>query len=239
VNGYAAPTNGAGPATSPLETDTTVAEQELMRRAETLATEATVAELAALREAEDEAEPEPGPPEPEPEVLEPEPVEPEPEALQPEPEPVEPEPEPPPALMFDHKQKPGSDHGPSAGARPTLPAEQLSLAERSRVRRRIRYLRKLREVQLRDLGGFLLELHRLGRERSDLVRAKLERAADTDRELRGLEMTLDGTHALGEVRVTGIGGACEHCGAVHGSADRFCASCGRPLARGNRDESGT
>jgi uncharacterized OB-fold protein len=29
--------------------------------------------------------------------------------------------------------------------------------------------------------------------------------------------------------VAGIGGSCERCGALHGSSDRYCAACGRPL----------
>ncbi len=36
-------------------------------------------------------------------------------------------------------------------------------------------------------------------------------------------------HPLRELREAGIGGACPECGAVYGSADRFCASCGEPL----------
>ncbi len=47
------------------------------------------------------------------------------------------------------------------------------LLTRGRVRRRVRYLRRLRELQLRDLGGFVVELQRLGRERPELVREKL------------------------------------------------------------------
>jgi hypothetical protein len=107
--------------------------------------------------------------------------------------------------------------------------EPLSLGERSRIRRRARYLRRLREVQLRDLGGFVLELSRFGRERPDLVAAKVRAAALTDRELRSLEQTLDGQVSLREIREAGIGGACPECGAVHGSADNFCATCGAHL----------
>ncbi len=62
--------------------------------------------------------------------------------------------------------------------------EPRGLRERSRIRRRARFLRRLRELQLRDIGGFLLELHRFGRDRPDLVGAKLDAAARTDRELR-------------------------------------------------------
>jgi hypothetical protein len=101
--------------------------------------------------------------------------------------------------------------------------------ERGRIRRRARYLRRLREVQLRDLGGFLVELQRLGRDRPDLVREKVAGALCTDGELRALERSLGTGQPLREIREAGIGGACERCGAVHGSADRFCASCGEPV----------
>ncbi|MDQ6746342.1 MAG: zinc ribbon domain-containing protein [Actinomycetota bacterium] len=101
--------------------------------------------------------------------------------------------------------------------------------QRSRMRRRARYLRSLREVQLRDIGGFLLELHRYERQRGDLVQAKLAGAAETDRELRTLQRALGAGSELGQLREPGIGGACVSCGAVHGSQDRFCASCGEPL----------
>jgi hypothetical protein len=128
-----------------------------------------------------------------------------------------------------HVAEPPIPGRPPASPTPEAPGDQLSLAERSRVRRRIRYLRKLREVQLRDLGGFVLELHRYGRERPDLVRAKVESAAGTDRELRELELVLEGSSSLRELREAGIGGACQNCGAVHGSSDRFCSACGEPL----------
>jgi hypothetical protein len=102
--------------------------------------------------------------------------------------------------------------------------------ERGRLRRRARYLRRLREVQLRDLGGFMLELHRFGRQRPDIVQAKVSGAAATDTELRALERALASEQPLRELREAGIGGACAHCGSIHGSADRYCAACGRPLA---------
>jgi hypothetical protein len=97
------------------------------------------------------------------------------------------------------------------------------------MRRRARYLRRLREVQLRDIGGFLLESRRRGRDRPEIVEAKLAAAANTDRELRALERALEGVAAIGDLREAGIGGACPQCGAVYGSDDRFCASCGRAL----------
>jgi hypothetical protein len=103
------------------------------------------------------------------------------------------------------------------------------LIARGKLRRRARYLRQLREVQLRDLGGFALELHRFGRDRPELVRRKLESAAETDRELRHLEALLQGEVTLRELRQPGIGGACTTCGAVYGTDARFCSNCGEPL----------
>ncbi len=113
-------------------------------------------------------------------------------------------------------------------------AARPGFVERGRMRRRARYLRKLREVQIRDIGGFLLELHRFGRQRPDLVHAKIAGAVHTDRELRALERALGEQQLLREMREPGLGGACHNCGAVHGSADRFCASCGEALGNGTR-----
>ncbi len=97
------------------------------------------------------------------------------------------------------------------------------------MRRRARYLRQLRELQLRDIGGFMVELHRFGRQQPDLVSEKVAAAADTHRELRTLESALHQGQGLSEVREAGIGGACPECGTVHGSVDRFCAWCGHQL----------
>lgn len=114
-------------------------------------------------------------------------------------------------------------------AAPEAPGEPGFLA-RSRMRRRLRYLRRLREVQLRDIGGFVVELHRFGEERPHLLQAKVAWAAQTDMELRALERALGESHPMREIREPGIGGACAQCGAVHGSQDRYCATCGEPLA---------
>ncbi|MDQ2761017.1 MAG: hypothetical protein M3Y17_11490 [Actinomycetota bacterium] len=107
---------------------------------------------------------------------------------------------------------------------PTQPAP--GFRSRGHLRRRARYLRRLRELQLRDIGGFMVELHRFGRERPDLVQAKVAGAASSDAELRALERALGKQHSPSELREAGIGGACARCGAVHGSTDSYCASCG-------------
>ncbi|MHB8694830.1 MAG: hypothetical protein ACYDHH_26660 [Solirubrobacteraceae bacterium] len=101
--------------------------------------------------------------------------------------------------------------------------------ERGRMRRRVRYLRALREIQLRDIGGLALELYRFGKHRPDLLEAKIAGAAVTDTELRTLERVLDEGSSIRELREAGIGGACDNCGAVHGSTDRFCSTCGSSL----------
>jgi hypothetical protein len=102
---------------------------------------------------------------------------------------------------------------------------------RGRIRRRARYLRRLREVQLRDLGGFMVELKRFERERPELVQGKVQRALRTDDELRALERALGSEQPLRELREAGIGGMCAQCGAVHGCGDRLCSACGEPLGR--------
>jgi hypothetical protein len=194
-------------------------------------------ELDVLHEPEPVIEP-PAPPEPEPQLEHQEPPpatwvededvweEPAPRAPVEEPAASEPEPHHEPDPEPEYAAPPA----PRRRARPAAAPTHVGLTERAQMRRRARYLRRLREVQLRDLGGFVLELNRFGRERPDLVAAKLRAAAGTDEELRALEIALDGRASVRELREAGIGGACAECGAVFGSADRFCASCGEPLS---------
>ncbi|HXE45508.1 MAG TPA: hypothetical protein VN635_09940 [Conexibacter sp.] len=100
---------------------------------------------------------------------------------------------------------------------------------RGRMRRRLRYLRKLRELQVRDLGGLVFDLRRFERKRDDLLLHKLDQIRACDDELRSLERALDERRDLRDVREPGIGGTCPRCFAIFGSADRFCASCGAAL----------
>jgi hypothetical protein len=129
-----------------------------------------------------------------------------------------------------------ADRSPEAAAAPgepaADPAPRPSFRERARVRRRARYLRRLRELQLRDLGGLVFELHRFGRERGDLVAGKLDALGATSSELRGLEAALGEVRDGVELREPGIGGACPRCATLHGSADFFCSRCGLDLRAG-------
>jgi hypothetical protein len=121
---------------------------------------------------------------------------------------------------------------------PELPAGQEpvptrpSFRQRGRLRRRLRYLRRVRELGFRDLGGLVFDQHRFSRGNEELVRGKLAALAAVDGELRALEHALDDRRSITELREPGIS-VCPRCGALHGSEARFCPSCGVPV-RGPR-----
>lgn len=99
---------------------------------------------------------------------------------------------------------------------------------RGRLRRRLRYLRRVRELGFRDLGGLAFDLHRFGRDGRELVRVKLEALGTVDTELRVLEQALDDRREYVELREPGIT-ACPRCAALHASDARFCPGCGLHL----------
>lgn len=108
-------------------------------------------------------------------------------------------------------------------------AQRAGFRARGRMRRRLRYLRKLRELQVRDLGGLVFDLRRFERKRDDLVAQKVDHIRACDDELHALELALAERRELRDVREPGIGGTCPRCFAVFGSADRFCSHCGAAL----------
>ncbi|HEY4278748.1 MAG TPA: hypothetical protein VGM91_11030 [Conexibacter sp.] len=113
---------------------------------------------------------------------------------------------------------------------PALPAERRpGFRERGKMRRRLRYLRRVRELQVRDLGGLAFDLRRYERKRDDLVAQKIDQIRASDDELRALEQALDERRDVRDVRAPGIGGACPRCFSIYGSNDRFCAHCGAAL----------
>jgi len=117
-----------------------------------------------------------------------------------------------------------------AGQEP-IPASP-SFRQRGRLRRRLRYLRRVRELGFRDLGGLVFDQHRFSQVNDALVRGKLAALGAVDAELRALEIALDDRRSLTELREPGIS-VCSRCGALHGSEARFCPSCGTPV-RGPR-----
>ncbi len=116
-------------------------------------------------------------------------------------------------------------------------------APRGRVRRRLRYLRRMRDLLLRDLGGFTFEIHRTAGGAPDetqrgLVESKMKRIEALDTEVRALEARLGEPHAGAVLREPGIGGSCPECGELYASDAHYCARCGTPLdakARARRD----
>jgi hypothetical protein len=132
---------------------------------------------------------------------------------------------PPTAEMATVAQPPPGTVVP-AGQEPV--PDRPSFRQRGRLRRRLRYLRRVRELGFRDLGGLIFDQHRFSRVNTTLVDGKLHALSAVDAELRALEHALDDRRPLTELREPGIS-VCSRCGALHGSEARFCPSCGTPV----------
>ncbi|HEV7808089.1 MAG TPA: zinc ribbon domain-containing protein [Solirubrobacteraceae bacterium] len=104
-------------------------------------------------------------------------------------------------------------------------AGTASFRDRGRLRRRLRYLRRARELAFRDVGGLIFDMRRFERDRPDLVEAKLGALTAVDHELRALERVLDDRRPIHELREPGLS-SCPRCGALHASEDHFCPRCG-------------
>src|SRR3954447_9809750 len=117
-----------------------------------------------------------------------------------------------------------------AGAEPADPAAppQPTFRNPGRLRRRLRFLRRVRELGFRDLGGLVFDQHKFDRPNADLVRGKVAALAAVNSELRVLEEALGERRDITELREPGIS-ACPRCGTLHGSDARFCPSCGLAL----------
>ena len=107
-------------------------------------------------------------------------------------------------------------------------------ARRGKLRRRLRYLRHVRELLLRDLGGFTYEVHRTAggtpqEGHRPLAEAKANRIAALDSEVGAIEARLGEPHPETVLREIGIGGTCPECGELYASDARFCSRCGTPL----------
>jgi hypothetical protein len=100
---------------------------------------------------------------------------------------------------------------------------------RGKLRRRTRFLRRARELALRDLGGLVYEARRREQDGGKLIAEKVGRLAAIDEELRSLETELGTPRADTVVREPGVGGTCPRCGELHASDAHFCSSCGLDL----------
>ena len=119
-----------------------------------------------------------------------------------------------------------TDPHPAVAVPPT--SAKASFRDRGRLRRRLRFLRRARELAYRDIGGLIFDMRRFGRSRQDLLDAKLGALSSVDQELRALERALDDRRAIHELREPGIS-SCARCGALHSSEANFCPHCGLQL----------
>lgn len=108
------------------------------------------------------------------------------------------------------------------------PAPTASFRDRGKLRRRLRFLRRARELAYRDIGGLIFDMRRFGRNRQDLLDAKLGALGAVDQELRVLEHALGDRRSIHELREPGIS-SCPRCGALHDSEANFCPHCGLQL----------
>lgn len=130
-----------------------------------------------------------------------------------------PQPDPHAQTQVIVTEQPG---GPAAGG-------GASFRDRGKLRRRLRFLRRTRELAFRDIGGLMFDMRRFGRDRPDLVEAKIGALAAVDQELRALERVLDDRRPIHELREPGIT-SCARCGALHASDSNFCPNCGLQIA---------
>jgi lipoprotein-anchoring transpeptidase ErfK/SrfK len=122
------------------------------------------------------------------------------------------------AALADAALSDSGDARPQQETRPAVkPPPQLGAIE---IRRRLWRLRRLRDSQLKELGGLAVELRRLDSPRyEELAGERLDAAAATDRELMALERRL---------APDDVGGVCPSCG-LHSTQTRYCLRCGEEL----------
>ncbi len=140
-----------------------------------------------------------------------------------------------PAAEVPANEAPAERPQPAGVAPDELVGERPDTRRRSRLRRRLRHLRRVRELMLRDLGGLVYEVHRThvtddaSREhQATLIQGKVERLAALDAERHELETVLGDRRTEVVLREPGVGGTCASCGDYLPSDAKFCARCGTP-----------
>src|SRR3954465_13536588 len=162
--------------------------------------------------------------------------------------PVQPAPfsagQPVPGAPYSHADPSQPPAPPIADLPPGLDPDELaavpiSSARRGRLRKRVAFLRAARELLLRDLGGFVYEIHRTAGDHEheahrQLRATKLDRLSRIGAELHELELRLDDVRRNVVVSEPGVGGECPECGELFGSAAHYCSHCGLPLTESAR-----
>lgn len=103
-----------------------------------------------------------------------------------------------------------------------------SFLQRAVIRRRVRFLRRRRDLALHDLGGFMFESHRLAEPREELLAEKLAALGALDAELATLQRALDLREEVSVLHEPGIA-SCARCDTLHDSAANFCPNCGHAI----------
>ncbi len=152
--------------------------------------------------------------------------------------------QPVPGAPYSHADPAQPSPLPGADLPPGLDPDELAAvpttsARRGRLRKRVAFLRAARELLLRDLGGFVYELHRTAHDHEHeahrrLRATKLDRLTGIDAELHELELLLDDVRRNVVVSEPGVGGECPECGELFGSAAHYCSHCGLPLTESAR-----
>src|SRR5690242_13786756 len=151
--------------------------------------------------------------------------------------------QPVPGAPYSHADPAQPPAQPIADLPPGLDPDELaavpSSARRGRLRKRVAFLRAARELLLRDLGGFVYEIHRTAGDHEheahkQLRATKLDRLSRIDTELHELEARLGDVRRHVVVSEPGVGGECPECGELFGSAAHYCSHCGLPLTESAR-----
>lgn len=114
--------------------------------------------------------------------------------------------------------------GAPGSAHVTPPAREL--------RRQRKTLLLIREERLRDLGGLTLEMYKRDRFNAGLVVERCGELVAIEARVHQIDALLDGT---ANVRA-GTSGALCACGAPLLLGARYCATCGRPVGGGPRQD---
>jgi hypothetical protein len=101
---------------------------------------------------------------------------------------------------------------------------------RRAIRQRLRRTRAVHRARVAELGALAAEMQARGRWNQDLVDKWVRELDASDSELRGLEQALRGEVALDDLIAVHVVAQCGACGRIGGTADFFCAGCGRDLA---------
>ena len=134
------------------------------------------------------------------------------------------------------RARPRADGQPPARRRrrPRTSSAAAATGRRGKLRRRARFLRRARELALRDLGGLVYEARRREQDGGKLVEEKVQRLGAIDEELHALEAELGTPRGETVLREPGVGGTCPRCGELHASDAHFCSRCGARPDRGGR-----